>query len=403
VKIPQDAFSSPVSEIAVHLQGAHSAVTDSDRARLDVRMNGELVGSKSLDDTGVLDMDFTVPAGKLRSVNELQLVLSAVTPDGLPCAAPGSPRIEVDLDTQGSTLTATAGTSGPAGFQHWPQVLQGSLPVAVRAEGAQRFTAVLELARVVGALQQAASFPLGVQLVPADAFIADDRSGVLMGATTADATSLDAPLKLSSIRLLDQADSSFEVTSQEPYAVMEAIGPREGAERQVLMFGGWSPGNQSTPRALTTKLVDFLVSAGWSTLVGDLLLTDDSAPPFTVDSRTLTQETTTEAEPEERSYVKWFVAGVVLLVLLLAFQVILSIRRDRKVAQSADGDGDPEPTPAQPAYLDDLEFRDKHLPPGQPERRASAKTPPKTPPSTPPKKAPTPPSVTKRSRNKKKR
>jgi hypothetical protein len=329
-------------------------------------MNGELVGSKTLDDTGVLDLDFTVPAGKLRSVNELQLVLSAVTPDGLPCAAPGSPPIEVALDTEGSTLTATASKADTGAFQQWPQVLQGSLPVAVRTEGGQRFAAVQELARLVGTLQQAASFPLDVQLVPADAFIADDRSGIIIGATANDATSLEAPLKLSSIRLLDQADSSFEVTSQEPYAVMEAIGPSDGADRQVLMLGGWSPGNQAAPRALTTKLVGYLVSSGWPALDGDLLLTDGSAPPFTVDSTTLAQEQPVDAESEDRSYAKWFVAGVALLLLLLAFQVLVSIRRDRKVARAQDEDS--EPTPAQAAYLEDLEFRQQHLAP-EPERK----------------------------------
>jgi hypothetical protein len=359
VRIPQDAFSSPVTELEVHLQGAHSAVLDPDRARLDVRMNGELVGSKALDDTGLLEMDFTVPAGTLRSVNELQLVLSAVTPDGLPCAAPGSPPIEVALDTQGSTLTATAGTPATGAFQQWPQVLQGSLPVAVRTEGAQRFTAVQELAKLVGTLQQAASFPLDVQLVPADAFIADDRSGVIIGATAADATSLEAPLKLSSIRSLAGSDSSFEITSQEPYAVMEAIGPSAGADRQVLMLGGWSPGNEAAPKALTTKLVAFLVSKGWSALEGDLLLTDGTAAPFTVDSTTRAQGRPAEAEPEERSYAMWFVAGVALLLLLLALQVFVSIRRDRGVTKAGDEEAHAAPAPA---YLEDLELREQRLP-----------------------------------------
>lgn len=381
VTIPQDTFSSPVSGLEVHLQGTHSAVADADRARLDVRMNGELVGSKTLDDTGALKMDFSVPAGRLRSVNELQLVLSAVTADGLPCAAPGSPPIEVALDTQGSTLTATAGSSDTGAFQQWPQVLQGSLPVAIRNEGAQRFGAAQELARVIGTLQRAASFPLDVQLVPANAFIADDRSGIVIGASAADATNLEAPLKLSSIRLLDQADSSFEVTSQEPYAVMEAIGPSDGADRQVLMLGGWAPGNQPAPRALTAKLVAFLESAGWASLDGDLLLTDESAPPFTVDSTTLAQEQPAEAETEERSYAKWFVAGVALLLALLAFQVLISIRRDRKVAQAE------EPEAGQPAYLEDLEFREQNLAPSRPADEAPANTPPRrptSPPTTPP-------------------
>jgi hypothetical protein len=282
-------------------------------------------------------------------------------------------------------------------------VLQSSLPVAVRTEGAQRFAAVQDLARIVGTLQHAASFPLDVHLVPADAFIADDRSGVIVGATTADATSLEAPLKLSSIRLLDQADSSFEVTSQEPYAVLEAIGPSEAADRNVLMLGGWSPGNESAPRALTDKLLDYLVNLGWAPLDGDLLLTDASSTPFTVDSTTLAQEDPTEEEPEERSYAKWFVAGVALLLLLLAFQVMISIRRDRKVAHS-DDDAVPALTPAPPAYLEDLEFREQNLPPDPPAqkpptKKATAKgTAKKT-----PTKSPTPPRVSKRSRNQKKK
>ena len=186
-------------------------------------------------------------------------MLSAVTPDGLPCAAPGSPPIEVDLDTESSTLTATAGRAGSRGFQLFPQVLQSSLPVAVRTEGAQRFTSFQDAARIVATLQHAAAYPLDVQLVPADAFIADDRSGILVGATASDAISLEAPLKLSSIRLLDRPNSSFEVTSQEPYAVLESV---DVDDRQVLMLGGWAPGNGPAPRALTAKVVSFLESVG---------------------------------------------------------------------------------------------------------------------------------------------
>ena len=133
--------------------------------------------------------------------------------------------------------------------------------------------------------------------------------------------------------MLDQADGSFQVTSQEPYAVLEAVGD---GEREVLMLGGWSPGGQQAPRTLTAKLVGFLENTGWSGLAGDLLLTDESAAPFTVDSRTLGQETRVAAEDQERSYTRWIFAGVALLLLLLAFQVVIAVRRDRKVAHSDD-------------------------------------------------------------------
>ena len=409
--LPQDAFSSPVSAMDVHLEGAHSAVDDPSRARLDVRLNGELVGSHVLDETGDLQMDFTVAAGRLRAVNKLELVLSAVTPDGLPCAAPGAPPIEVDISTADSTIRATAGRADTRGFQLLPQVLQSSLPIAIRSEGGQRFAAAQDAARIVAVLQHASAYPLDVQLVPTDAFIADDRSGLIVGATTSDATSLEAPLKLSSIRLLDQPDSSFEVTSQEPYAVLESFAQGDADERQVLMLGSWAPGNKAAPATLTSKLVGYLESTGWSALDGDLVMTDESATPFTVDSRTIQQEAAPREETEERSYAKWIFAVVALLLLMLAFQVVVSIRRDRVVAHSDEVDDE---TAGQPAYLEDLEFREQNLPPDEPPAPPPVEKPVKKPASkpvnkpagTPPaKKAtpPVPPKVTQRSRNQKKK
>ena len=79
-------------------------------------------------------------------------------------------------------------------------------------------------------------------------------------------------------------------------------------DRQVLMLGGWAPGNTAAPRALTSKVVDFVETGGWSTLEGDLLLTDESAPPFTVDSRTLAQEET-GAEREGGALLRQVVRG----------------------------------------------------------------------------------------------
>ena len=385
--LPQDAFSSPVSAMDVHLEGAHSAVDDPSRARLDVRLNGELVGSHVLDETGDLQMDFTVAAGRLRAVNKLELVLSAVTPDGLPCAAPGAPPIEVDISTADSTIRATAGRADTRGFQLLPQVLQSSLPIAIRSEGGQRFAAAQDAARIVAVLQHASV------------------------GTTSDATSLEAPLKLSSIRLLDQPDSSFEVTSQEPYAVLESFAQGDADERQVLMLGSWAPGNKAAPATLTSKLVGYLESTGWSALDGDLVMTDESATPFTVDSRTIQQEAAPRDETEERSYAKWIFAVVALLLLMLAFQVVVSIRRDRVVAHSDEVD---DGTAGQPAYLEDLEFREQNLPPDEPPAPPPVEKPVKKPASkpvnkpagTPPAKKttpPVPPKVTKRSRNQKKK
>ena len=44
-----------------------------------------------------------------------------------------------------------------------------------------------------------------------DAFLADDRPGLMVGAVSADSKSLDAPLVLSSTRLVDRDDSTVEL------------------------------------------------------------------------------------------------------------------------------------------------------------------------------------------------
>ena len=72
-----------------------------------------------------------IPSGKLRSVNELDLTLTAVAPDGSACTPPSIPPAEVDLDTEASTVTVDHGTGRSQGFQLFPQVFEGTLPVAL--------------------------------------------------------------------------------------------------------------------------------------------------------------------------------------------------------------------------------------------------------------------------------
>jgi hypothetical protein len=343
VRVPQDAFASRVATLAVHLEGTTSAITETDRARVDVRMNGDLVGSQSLRPDGRLAIDFTVPAGGLRAVNELQIQLSAVTTQGAPCAGLGVAPVEVDLDLVRSTLTATLGAGGGRGFQQLPQVLSGSLPVAIRgrAEGRTSLESLRHAAGLVAALQQAAAEPLNVQLIPADAFLAGDRSGIFVGATTDDAAALRAPLKLSSLRVLDRADATFQITSQEPYAALEAF-TSDG--RDVLMLGAWAPsGSEADPR-LSRSIVQFANKQGWASLDGDLVLTDGASDPFVVDSQVLLppSEPLRPEGPEENSYAKWFIAGAGVLLVIGALQVALVIRRDRRAAHSIEDYLDPD-------------------------------------------------------------
>ena len=177
-----------------------------------------------------------------------------------------------------------------------------------------------------------------------DAFLADDRSGLIVGALAADSEALDAPLKLSSTRLLDREDGTVELTSQDPYAALESI---DRNDRLVLMLGSWAPDNKAAPGELARKVVDAVVNAGWGSLDGDLVIADEANPAFVAASRSLAPHQ--EVEEEEKSYAKWFVIVIAVLLLLLALQVVIAIRRDRRLSRERDDEFEDDV----PAFVED--------------------------------------------------
>ena len=329
-ELRQDSFGVPVSTMDLHLEGSHTAFAEASGARLDVRANGALVDSTVLGNEATFDLDVRIPAGKLRSVNELDLTLTALAPDGSACTPPSLPPAEVDLDTAASTVTVDHGTGLAQGFQLFPQVFEGTIPVALRSGEGRQASAAVNAAALIAVLQRAAGSPLEIQLMAPDAFLADDRSGLMVGALNADSIALDAPLQLSATRLLDREDSTVEVTSQDPYAALESV---DRNNRLVLMLGSWAPGNRAAPGELARKVVDAVVSQGWDQLDGDLVIADAANPAFVTASRSLAPHQVVE---EEKSYARWFGVAIGLLLLLLALQVVIAIRRDRKVARGPD-------------------------------------------------------------------
>ncbi len=343
-ELRQDSFGVPVSTMDLHLEGSHTAFPETSGARLDVRVNGDLVDSSVLGEEATFALDAHIPSSKLRSVNDVELSLNAVAPDGSACTPPSIPPAEVDLDSGASTATVTHGTGQARGFQLFPQIFEGVVPVALRSAEGRQASAAINAAALVAALQRAAGSPLEIQLMEPDAFLADDRSGLMVGALAADSEALDAPLKLSSTRLLDREEGTVELTSQDPYAALESI---DRNNRLVLMLGSWAPDNKAAPGELARKVVDAVGNAGWANLDGDLVIADEANPAFVAASRSLAPH---QAVEEEKSYAKWFVIVIAILLLLLALQVVIAIRRDRRLSRERDDD---EFEDEVPAYVED--------------------------------------------------
>ena len=346
-ELSQDAFGVPVSSLDLHLEGSHTAFPDASGARLDLRVNDDLVDSAVLGEEATFALDAQVPSGKLRSVNDVELSLNAVAPDGSACTPPSIPPAEVDLDSGASTATVTHGTGQAAGFQLFPQIFEGTLPVALRSAEGRQASAAINAAALIAGLQRAGGSPLEIQLMEPDAFLVDDRSGLIVGALAADSEALDAPLKLSSTRLLDRDNETVELTSQDPYAALESI---DRNNRLVLMLGSWAPDNKAAPGELARKVVDAVVNAGWENLDGDLVIADAARPAFVAASRSL--EPHQEVE-EEKSWAKWFVIAIAVLLVVLAFQFVIVIRRDWRLSRQRDDEFEDGFDGAAPAYVED--------------------------------------------------
>lgn len=329
LEVSQDAFGGPIDSLQIQVAGTHSAVPEGGQAKLDTYLNGFLLDSQILDGDPRLAIDAEAPDNLLGSDNELEFSVSAVPAGG--CLTPGSHLpLEVFIDAERSSVTATRGLGTLTGFDAYPQVLGGRLPVAIRPEGAARTQSAIDAALIISSLQRAAAAPLDVSLMDADEFVNGSASGLLVGADYPDSVALAAPLKLSGMRLLDFAEATFEVGTNQPFATLESV-QRDG--RGVLMLGAWSPNTETDPAPLSRKAAAQVDSDGWAVLSDDMLVAGGAGDAFTLDSGTTVVPRTAPvddlAPSESRSFAWWYAVGLAILLLLLVVQLVNTVRRNR--------------------------------------------------------------------------
>lgn len=328
VGVRQDAFGGPVDSLRIRVKGTHTALPPGTSAQLNTYLNGFLLDSQVLDDASTLTIDTTADASLVSADNGLEFTLTTAGSED--CSGEETLPIEVYFDGERSTVTATRGSGQVTGFQTFPQVLGGELPVALRPGGPDRLQAAVDAAQIVSALQRAAASPLNVTLVDADEFLDDNLSGLLVGALESDATDLRAPLRLDGMRLVDYAEASFRVGTDQPYAAFQAIS-NDG--RDVLMLGSWAPTGADVSNARSAAAT-YVATRGWNGLSDDLLVAAGQRRPFTLSSNAVVPQA--EVIDERRPFIWWLVAGFVVLALLLVYQVWRTNRRDREVRQLVD-------------------------------------------------------------------
>jgi hypothetical protein len=339
VGIPQDEFGGPIDALTIDLVGTHTAV-DGVNARVDVFLNDALVASTLLDEETDFHLPISVPSELLRAENGLQVLLRALPQDGRCGAAATQPPVLLDIDGARSVITAERGTGRLGGFELYPQVFGGDLPVALRNTSATNLGEAISAASLLSALQRAATHPLTVRLVSPDDLIGGEESGLLVGASYADSAAIEAPMRLAEIRLIDFAEETFQIGTARPFAALQSV---SGGGRHILMLGGWSPTSGASTDDLEAKTVASVTSSGWRALREDLLIATPDQEPFNLSTGSVLPQD--DRVDEQRSMLWWLVGGVAVVVAVLVAQMTLSSRRQRAIRdlvraqEGADGPG----------------------------------------------------------------
>lgn len=325
IGISQSQFGGPVSSASVHLQGTHTAIPANAQAELSVYWNDYLLSSKTLAGGDSFAVDGTVPAGQIQSRNGLRIRMAAL-PAGGDCTGPaGTMPMDLTFDTTASSITATRGSSLAPGFSRFPQVLGRSLPVAF-ADGNTSQANTVNAAALAVSLQHDAAQALDVRVVAPDALKASSESGLVVGATTAVAQELSAPLRLAEFRTITPDTQQYGVGTTAPYGVLEAF---EQGGRNLLMLGAWAPaGDTVAGPGLQGSLAGYVQgrAGGWSTLSRNLLVTQPSGAPVLLESNAVVPQAA--VADDYRQYAIWALAAAGVLVL--AFGARTWVRRQRR-------------------------------------------------------------------------
>lgn len=330
VTIPQASFAGPINAVGVHLVATNTDIPTDVLASVNVFWNEALIGSYTLEDSATtLDEQLSVPSTQITSSSQFKIEFTAVPRQGDCTGDRGQLPVGLYVDAGATTLIATRGEALAPGFQRFPQALAGVLPVAF-SSGLETAVAASSAGDIVASLQRADPAPLTLKVVDPSDFINDCATGLLVGATADDASSLFAPVRLSEFRTVGGNSVEFTVGVDQAVAVLEAF---EGPSCNVLMLAAWAPATMEQQAeelaqevARYTSDVDF----GWSSLYANLVV---ALPDFEEPIQLGTGEVVPQPAviEEYRPYGWYFAIGVGLIALVGFFGAWRRRRRSAKV------------------------------------------------------------------------
>lgn len=355
VSVPQAVFGGPVSAVTVQLTGTHSALPSQIVATANVYWNNQLVDSFTLGSDTAVDRTIEIQETQMQAQNSLRISLSATTAEGTACSSDlRELPVELSLDTEASTLSATRGESLEAGFARFPQALGGTLAVAF--DSAWDTDTSLALAgQIVADMQQAQLDQLEITEVSTFDALNSNNPVLIVGASSDTANQLSAPLRLANFRTLSSTESTLGATVDQAYATLEAF---ESGGRDVLLAGGWAP-DGSDSSELASSLASWMgdLEWGWNSLNNDVVLAGPNGVTDISSGEIVPQS---EAIADYKPVAWWALGGVAVLAVLVIAGILGRRRRVQRAAEtyvaseesdhSGDGASAAAPDSSEPAF-----------------------------------------------------
>jgi len=322
VTVSQSAFGGPVDTITIHLEGTHNPTLEDDQVTASVLWNGQLVDAQSLltDDDYVVDI--VIDATRVRRDNGLTIQL-----DGLPYNGNCEHSVQearLDINGVASTLTADRGQSLPAGFERFPQTLGQYLPITFGTSDVTSAN-LTSAGHLVASLQRASAIPLTVQVVDYAEFASASYPGMVVGADSADADALGAPLRFHPWRTVPDASVTFSVTIDGEFAALEAF---NASGRDVLMLGATDGDGGADLMSGLAAEAD-ADPDGWFALLGDLLVGLPDREPLTLSATVIVPQS--EITSEFSKIPLWVAITALIIIVAIGTRILVVRRRSRMV------------------------------------------------------------------------
>ena len=320
--LSQSRFGGPMKSYTVHLEGGNTPTPSGGVVTATVLWNDQIVDSQIVAAADRYVVDVTIDSNLVKRDNTLTVRLDVV-PAGGYCTSSPMPA-ELDINGTASTITGHPGQSLAVGFERFPQTMGTRLPITF---GTTAVTPAMltEAAQLVSALQRASVPQLTLALVDFASFTKASYPGVVVGATSADADALAAPLRFAPWRTVDNSGISFSVTVAGPFAALEAFNT---GGRDLLMLG--SSDETSTSAALEMRLSASADADpyGFFVLNGDLLVAQSGQPNLALSTASLVPQSHVTADFSIPLWI--YIAGGVLLLIVI-FRLIALRQRKRLI------------------------------------------------------------------------